>query len=162
MNIEGEEVDHKYLPEAVPGEKVGFNFKDIPIKDIKRGYITSGVADFTFAPVNLCTEIKSMEKNNESLIEAVPGDIGFTVKLVSVKGINRGYVRETERISKSFPAIINVTPKKMDIFILAVKELNLTTLPHLQLLINSIINQAYQVKLVGLFASFCKKLTEGC
>ena len=74
MNIEGEEVDHKYLPEAVPGEKVGFNFKDIPIKDIKRGYITSGVADFTFAPVNLCTEIKSMEKNNESLTEAVPGD----------------------------------------------------------------------------------------
>ena len=47
----------------------------------------------------------------------------------------------------------------MDIFILAVKELNLTTLPHLQLLINSIINQAYQVKLFGLFASFCKKLT---
>ena len=59
MNIEGEEVDHKYLPEAVPGEKVGFNFKDIPIKDIKRGYNvnTSSVADFTFAPVNLCTEI---------------------------------------------------------------------------------------------------------
>ena len=70
MNIGGEEVDHKYLPEAVPGEKVGFNFKDIPIKDIKRGYITSGVADFTFAPVDLCTEIKSMEKNNESLTEA--------------------------------------------------------------------------------------------
>ena len=81
MNIEGEEVDHKYLPEAVPGEKVGFNFKDIPIKDIKRGYITSGVADFTFAPVNLCTEIKSMEKNNESLTEAVPGDhVSFTLK----------------------------------------------------------------------------------
>ena len=81
VSIEGEEVDHKYLPEAVPGEKVGFNFKDIPIKDIKRGYITSGVADFTFAPVNLCTEIKSMEKNNESLTEAVPGDhVGFTIK----------------------------------------------------------------------------------
>ena len=138
----------------MPGEKVGFNFKDIPIKDIKRGYITSGVADFTFAPVNFCTEIKSMEKNNESLTEAVPGDH------VSVKDINRGYVRQTERISKSFTAIINVTLKKMDIFILAVKELNLTTLPHLQLLINSIINQAYQVKLVGLFASFCKKLTK--
>ena len=77
VNIEGEQVDHKYLPEA--------NLKDIPIKDIKRGYITSGgatgVADFTFAPVNLCTEIKSMEKNNESLTEAVPGDhVGLIVK----------------------------------------------------------------------------------
>ena len=40
VNIEGEEVDHRYLPEAVPGEKVGFNFL---IKDIKRGYITSGL-----------------------------------------------------------------------------------------------------------------------
>ena len=85
VNIEGEEIDHKYLPEAVPGEKVGFNFKDIPIKDIKRGYITTGgatgVADFAFAPVNLCTKIKAIEKNNESLTEAVPGDhVGFTIK----------------------------------------------------------------------------------
>merc|ERR1712233_161758 len=43
------------LPEAVPGDNVGFNIKNVSVKDIKRGYVTSdsknkpatGVSDFT-------------------------------------------------------------------------------------------------------------------
>merc|ERR1712098_873008 len=42
-------------PEALPGDNVGFNIKNVSVKDIKRGYVTSdsknkpacGVADFT-------------------------------------------------------------------------------------------------------------------
>jgi elongation factor 1-alpha len=46
-----------------------------------------------FAPVNLTTEVKSVEMHHEALQEAVPGDnVGFNVKNVSVKELRRGYV----------------------------------------------------------------------
>merc|ERR1712243_425167 len=52
----------------------------------------------TFAPVNLSTEVKSVEMHHG----AVPGDnVGFNVKNVSVKDIKRGYVASD---SKSKPA----------------------------------------------------------
>merc|ERR1712001_518700 len=46
---------HESPPEAVPGDNVGFNIKNVSVKDIKRGYVTSdsknkpasGVSDFT-------------------------------------------------------------------------------------------------------------------
>ena len=49
------EMHHESLPEAVPGDNVGFNIKNVSVKDIKRGYVTSdsknkpatGVSDFT-------------------------------------------------------------------------------------------------------------------
>uniref|UniRef100_T1GYA9 Tr-type G domain-containing protein n=1 Tax=Megaselia scalaris TaxID=36166 RepID=T1GYA9_MEGSC len=47
----------------------------------------------TFAPVNLVTEVKSVEMHHEALTEALPGDnVGFNVKNVSVKELRRGYV----------------------------------------------------------------------
>lgn len=47
----------------------------------------------TFAPVNLTTEVKSVEMHHQALEEAVPGDnVGFNVKNVSVKDIRRGNV----------------------------------------------------------------------
>lgn len=46
-----------------------------------------------FAPVNLVTEVKSVEMHHEALSEALPGDnVGFNVKNVSVKELRRGYV----------------------------------------------------------------------
>merc|ERR1719422_534199 len=30
---------HESLPEAVPGDNVGFNVKNVSVKDIKRGYV---------------------------------------------------------------------------------------------------------------------------
>lgn len=46
-----------------------------------------------FAPVNLTTEVKSVEMHHEALQEALPGDnVGFNVKNVSVKELRRGYV----------------------------------------------------------------------
>merc|ERR1712061_922447 len=49
------EMHHESLPEAVPGDNVGFNIKNVSVKDIKRGYVcsdsknkpASGVSDFT-------------------------------------------------------------------------------------------------------------------
>merc|ERR1712192_43089 len=49
------EMHHESLAEACPGDNVGFNIKNVSVKDIKRGYVTSdsknkpasGVADFT-------------------------------------------------------------------------------------------------------------------
>merc|ERR1711915_966552 len=49
------EMHHESLPEAVPGDNVGFNIKNVSVKDIKRGSVASdsknkpaaGVSDFT-------------------------------------------------------------------------------------------------------------------
>merc|ERR1712222_198760 len=39
--VKSVEVHHESLPEAVPGDNVGFNIKNVSVKDIKRGYVTS-------------------------------------------------------------------------------------------------------------------------
>merc|ERR1712210_303963 len=53
--VKSVEMHHESLPEAVPGDNVGFNIKNVSVKDIKRGYVTSdsknkpasGAKDFT-------------------------------------------------------------------------------------------------------------------
>ncbi|TKC47653.1 hypothetical protein EI555_006938 [Monodon monoceros] len=45
----------------------------------------------TFAPVNITTEVKSVEMHYEALSKALPGNnVGFNVKNVSVKNVRRG------------------------------------------------------------------------
>merc|ERR1719436_958261 len=39
--VKSVEMHHEALPEAVPGDNVGFNVKNVSIKDIKRGNVTS-------------------------------------------------------------------------------------------------------------------------
>ena len=47
----------------------------------------------TFAPVNVTTEVKSVEMHHEALRKVLPGDnVGFNVKNVSVKDVRRGNV----------------------------------------------------------------------
>ncbi|MBZ3870155.1 Elongation factor 1-alpha 1 [Sciurus carolinensis] len=47
----------------------------------------------TFAPVNVTTEVKSVEMHHEALSEALPGDnVGFNIKNVSVKDVRHGNV----------------------------------------------------------------------
>merc|ERR1712041_33407 len=56
--VKSVEMHHESLTEAVPGDNVGFNIKNVSVKDIKRGYVTSdsknkpasGVSDFTAPP----------------------------------------------------------------------------------------------------------------
>merc|ERR1712038_993627 len=53
--VKSVEMHHESLPEAVPGDNVGFNVKNVSVKDIKRGYVASdsknkpaaGCKDFT-------------------------------------------------------------------------------------------------------------------
>merc|ERR1719273_2597200 len=53
--VKSVEMHHESMEEAKPGDNVGFNIKNVSVKDIKRGYVTSdsknkpatGVSDFT-------------------------------------------------------------------------------------------------------------------
>merc|ERR1712110_881971 len=52
----------------------------------------------TFGPMNITTEVKSVEMHHESVDEAVPGDnVGFNVKNLSVTDIKRGYVASLQK-----------------------------------------------------------------
>merc|ERR1711862_690276 len=52
--INSVEMHHESLPQAVPGDNVGFNVKNVAVKDLRRGYVASdsknepasGVASF--------------------------------------------------------------------------------------------------------------------
>ncbi|XP_078670777.1 elongation factor 1-alpha-like [Branchiostoma floridae x Branchiostoma belcheri] len=65
----------------------------VPVGRVETGILKPGMV-VTFAPVNVTTEVQSVEMwHHESLPEALPGDnIGFSVKNVSVKDIRRGNV----------------------------------------------------------------------
>jgi len=64
----------------------------VPVGRVETGIIKPGMV-VTFAPVNLTTEVKSVEMHHTALEEAQPGDnVGFNVKNVSVKDIRRGNV----------------------------------------------------------------------
>jgi elongation factor 1-alpha len=39
--VKSVEMHHESLPEAVPGDNVGFNIKNVSVKDIRRGYVAS-------------------------------------------------------------------------------------------------------------------------
>jgi len=74
----------------------------VPVGRVETGVIKPGMV-VTFAPVNLTTEVKSVEMHHESLPEAVPGDnVGFNVKNVSVKDIRRGYVASDSKNKPAF------------------------------------------------------------
>jgi elongation factor 1-alpha len=64
----------------------------VPVGRVETGVLKPGMV-VTFAPVNLSTEVKSVEMHHEQLAEATPGDnVGFNIKNISVKDIRRGFV----------------------------------------------------------------------
>jgi len=73
----------------------------VPVGRVETGVLRPGMV-VHFAPVDLKAECKSVEMHHEHLPEAKPGDnVGFNVKGLSVKQINRGNVASD---SKSKPA----------------------------------------------------------
>ena len=82
------------LPLRVPLQdvyKIG-GIGTVPVGRVETGVMKPGQV-VTFAPVQLTTEVKSIEMHHEQVSEAGPGDnIGFNVKNVSVKEIRRGMV----------------------------------------------------------------------
>merc|ERR1712173_401926 len=64
----------------------------VPVGRVETGILKPGVL-VTFSPVQLTTEVKSVEMHHQQLDVAEPGDnVGFNVKNVSVKEIKRGNV----------------------------------------------------------------------
>ncbi|XDA72446.1 hypothetical protein R6Z07M_002716 [Ovis aries] len=64
----------------------------VPVGRVETGVLKPGMV-VTFAPVNVTTEVKSVEMHHEALSEALPGDsVGFNVKNVPVKDVRRGNV----------------------------------------------------------------------
>merc|ERR1719498_916645 len=73
----------------------------VPVGRVETGLLKPGMV-VTFGPLNVTTEVKSVEMHHEQVEEAEPGDnVGFNVKNLSVKEIKRGYVASD---SKNDPA----------------------------------------------------------
>nr|POE67784.1 elongation factor 1-alpha [Quercus suber] len=103
---------HEALLKALLGDNVGFNVKNVSVKDLKCGIVASNskddpakeVANFTSQIVGkgLTIEVKSVEMHHEALLKALLGDnVGFNVKNVSVKDLKCGIVASN---SKDDPA----------------------------------------------------------
>jgi elongation factor 1-alpha len=64
----------------------------VPVGRVETGVMKPGDT-VVFAPVDVTTEVKSIEMHHEQLAEAAPGDnVGFNIKNVAVKDIRRGNV----------------------------------------------------------------------
>merc|ERR1711952_531693 len=64
----------------------------VPVGHVETGVIKPGMV-VTFAPVNLSTEVESVETHHKSRPEAAPDDnVGFNVKNTSVKDTKRSHV----------------------------------------------------------------------
>jgi len=73
----------------------------VPVGRVETGEIKPGMI-VVFAPVNVTTEVKSVEMHHTAMDKASPGDnVGFNVKNVSVKEVRRGNVASD---SKNDPA----------------------------------------------------------
>uniref|UniRef100_A0A8C2LPV6 EEF1A1 n=1 Tax=Cricetulus griseus TaxID=10029 RepID=A0A8C2LPV6_CRIGR len=76
----------------------------VPVGRVETGVLKMVV---TFAPVNVTTEVKSVEMHHEALSEALPGDnVGFNVKNVSVKDVRRGNVAGDSKKDPPMEAVI--------------------------------------------------------
>merc|ERR1712228_578965 len=83
--VKSVEMHHESLPEATPGDNVGFNVKNVSVKDIKRGYVASdsknkpasGCANFTamvillFWIATLLTSLANLTKSRRRLIDVL-------------------------------------------------------------------------------------------
>jgi len=73
----------------------------VPVGRVETGILKPGMV-VQFSPVNLTTEVKSIEMHHEVLPEAVPGDnVGFNIKNIAVNQLKRGFVTSD---SKNDPA----------------------------------------------------------
>ncbi|XP_057602960.1 elongation factor 1-alpha 1-like [Hippopotamus amphibius kiboko] len=64
----------------------------VRVGQVETGVLKPGMV-VTFVPVNVTTEVKSVEMHHEALSEALPGDnVGFNVKNMSVKDVCHGNV----------------------------------------------------------------------
>ncbi|ELW70044.1 Endothelin-1 receptor [Tupaia chinensis] len=76
----------------------------VPVGRVETGVLKPGMV-VTFTPVNVTTEVKSAEMYHEALSEALPGNMSFNVKNVSVKDVQHGNV--AGRISAGYAPVLD-------------------------------------------------------
>lgn len=54
--VKSVEMHHESMPEALPGDNVGFNVKSVSVKELKRGYVAS---DSKNDPASACAQFKA-------------------------------------------------------------------------------------------------------
>merc|ERR1712232_552696 len=75
----------------------------VPVGRVETGVLKPGML-VRFAPTGLSAECKSVEMHHEQMEQAVPGDnVGFNIKGLSVKQINRGNVASDAKKNPAQP-----------------------------------------------------------
>merc|ERR1712087_302013 len=120
--VKSVEMHHESLPEAVPGDNVGFNIKNVSVKDIKRGYVASdsknkpatGVADFT-AQVIVLNHPGQVSNGYSPVLDCHTAHIACKFAEIKEK-VDRRTGKSTEDnpkfIKSGDAAIVKLTPSK--------------------------------------------------
>jgi len=120
--VKSVEMHHESLPEAVPGDNVGFNVKNVSVKDIKRGNVASdsknkpasGVADFT-AQVIVLNHPGQVSNGYSPVLDCHTAHIACKFAEIKEKVDRRtGKATETEPkfIKSGDAAIVKLVPSK--------------------------------------------------
>merc|ERR1712048_822004 len=120
--VKSVEMHHESLPEAVPGDNVGFNVKNVSVKDIKRGYVASdsknkpaaGVSDFT-AQVIVLNHPGQVQKGYTPVLDCHTAHIACKFAEIKEKVDRRTgkSVEDNPKFIKSGDAaIVKLTPSK--------------------------------------------------
>jgi len=106
--VKSVEMHHEALSEAVPGDNVGFNCKNVSVKDIKRGYVASNAND---DPAKGCESFEA-----QVIIMSHPGQIqnGYTPVLdchtshiaTKFKNIDEKMDRRTGKTTETNPKFV--------------------------------------------------------
>jgi len=100
------EMHHEVLPEAQPGDNVGFNIKNIAVKDLKRGYVTS---DTKNDPAKECESF-----NAQVIVLNHPGQIanGYTPVLdCHTAHIACKFEEITQKVDRRSGKVLEEAPK---------------------------------------------------
>merc|ERR1712121_457091 len=120
--VKSVEMHHESLPEASPGDNVGFNVKNVSVKDIKRGNVASdsknkpacGVADFT-AQVIVLTHPGQVANGYSPVLDCHTAHIACKFAEIKEK-VDRRTGKSTEDnpkfIKSGDAAIVLLTPSK--------------------------------------------------
>merc|ERR1712045_247875 len=120
--VKSVEMHHESLPEAVPGDNVGFNVKNVSVKDIKRGYVASdsknkpaaGVSDFT-AQVIVLNHPGQVSNGYSPVLDCHTAHIACKFAEIKEK-VDRRTGKSTENnpkfIKSGDAAIVLLTPSK--------------------------------------------------
>ena len=121
--VKSVEMHHESLPEAVPGDNVGFNIKNVSVKDIKRGYVASdsknkpasGVSDFT-AQVIVLNHPGEIGNGYSPVLDCHTAHIACKFKEL-VEKIDRRSGKKMEdfpkKVKSGDAAIVNMIPSKV-------------------------------------------------